>query len=127
MGISKLKVPRICEQCGRGFEAKSIDTRYCGRKCIDASYHRRKKQAVEDERKQQILQDNLDTIAAIQTRPYISISEAVILFGISKDTLRRLIKRGKIPAVNLGERLTRISRVHLENMFKPISVEEVAS
>jgi len=127
MGLSKLRVPRVCEHCHKAFEAKSIDTRYCGRKCIDASYHSRKKQAIEDERKQQILRDNVDIIAAIQTRPYISISEAVVLFGISKDTLRRLIKRGRIPAVNFGERLTRISRLHLENMFAPVKIEEVPS
>ena len=125
MGISKLKIPRICEQCGKAFEAKSIDTRYCGRKCIDSAYHSRKRQALEDERREQLLQEHVAAIAEIQTRPYISISEAVILFGISKDTLRRLIKRGRIPAVNLGERLTRISRTHLENLFKPVNVEEV--
>ncbi|KAA6307373.1 hypothetical protein EZS27_040959, partial [termite gut metagenome] len=58
------------------------------------------------------------------TRPYISIAEAMVLFGISKDTLRRLIKAGKIPAVNLGERLTRVSRQHIESMFTSVVVLE---
>ncbi len=60
----------------------------------------------------------------MQTRPYISITEATILFGISKDTIRRLIKTGKVPAVNLGQRLTRVSRVHLEAMFTTVIIPE---
>jgi excisionase family DNA binding protein len=60
----------------------------------------------------------------MQTRPYISITEATILFGISKDTIRRLIKAGKVPAVNFGLRLTRVSRVHLEEMFTAIEIPE---
>lgn len=63
-------------------------------------------------------------IAEIQSRPYISIPEATVLFGVSKDTLRRLINKGKLPAYNLGERLTRISRVELEAMFAPIQQPE---
>ena len=52
-----------------------------------------------------------------QERPYISIAEAVAMFGISRDAIYRLIRNGNLPAVNLGERLTRISRAHIESMF----------
>ncbi|GHT84829.1 hypothetical protein FACS189420_2790 [Bacteroidia bacterium] len=124
MGVSKLKLPKICEHCGKAFEAKTVNTRFCSDACNNASLRLRKKQALEEERKQQILQESAAVIATIQTRPYISIPEAVVLFGISKDTIRRLIKAGKIPAVNLGERLTRISRTHIEAMFTVVAVPE---
>ena len=124
MGISKLKLPKICEQCGKPFEAKTVNTRFCSDACNNASLRKRKKLALEEESKQQILQENTIKIAEIQTRPFISISEAVVLFGISKDTIRRLIKAGKIPAFNLGERLTRVSRIHLEAMFTAVDLPE---
>jgi excisionase family DNA binding protein len=124
MGQSKLKLPKVCEHCGKAFEAKTFVTRFCSDVCIHAAGRQRKKQAIEEERKQQILQESAATIAEIQTRPYISIPEAVVLFGISKDTIRRLIKNGKIPAVNLGQRLTRISRIHLEAMFTAVPQPE---
>jgi len=124
MGVSKLKIPKVCEFCGKAFEAKTVTTRFCSDVCNNASLRNRKKQALEDERKQKILQENVTTIAEIQTRPYISIAEAVILFGISKDTIRRLIRVGKVPAVNLGQRLTRISRTHIEAMFTVVSIPE---
>ena len=124
MGVSKLKLPKVCEHCGKAFEAKTFNTRFCSTACNSASIRQRKKQALEEERKQQILQENTATIAEIQTRPYISIAEAVVLFGISKNTIHRLIKAGKIPAVNLGERLTRISRTHIEAMFTAVAIPE---
>jgi excisionase family DNA binding protein len=124
MGVSKLKLPKVCEHCGKAFEAKTVITRFCSDVCNNASLRQRKKQALEEERKQQVLQESAATIAEIQTRPYISIAEAVVLFGISKDTIRRLIKAGKIPAVNLGKRLTRISRAHIEAMFIAIPEEK---
>jgi excisionase family DNA binding protein len=124
MGVSKLKIPKVCEHCGKPFEAKTVITRFCSNACNNAFLRLRKKQALEEECKQQILQENVATIAEIQTRPYISIAEAVVLFGISKDTIRRLIRAGKIPAVNLGQRLTRISRTHIEAMFTAVAVPE---
>jgi excisionase family DNA binding protein len=124
MGISKLKIPKVCEHCGKPFEARTFNTRFCSSVCNTASLRNRKKQTLEEERKQQILQESKAAIAEIQTRPYISIAEAVVLFGISKDTIRRLIRAGKIPAINLGERLTRISRTHIEAMFTAVAVPE---
>lgn len=34
---------------------------------------------------------------------YVKVSEAYALFGISKDTLYRFIRKGKIPYVNAGK------------------------
>jgi excisionase family DNA binding protein len=96
--------------------AKTVVTRFCSKACAYRASNDRKK-AERQETKQQEL------IAKIPSnRPYISVAEAVLLFGISRDTIYRLVRMGKIPAVNLGERLTRISRAHIENMFTPLAV-----
>jgi excisionase family DNA binding protein len=124
MGFSKLKIPKICEQCGKAFEAKTVVTRFCGSTCANKSGKEKKRQQKEAERKQTLLAESAERIAQIQTRPYISITEATILFGISKDTVRRLIKSGTIPAFNLGQRLTRVSRIHLEAMFTTVALPE---
>ena len=114
MGHSKLKIPKICERYGKGFNAKTVITRFCSKDCGHKADTARKK-ANRQETKQQEL------IAKIPSnRPYISIAEAVLLFGISRDTFYRLIRIGKIPSINLGERLTRISREHIEKMFTPL-------
>jgi len=124
MGISKLKIPKICEQCGKPFEAKTVVTRFCSPICVNKSGKEKKRESKDVERKQSILEQSTNQIAQIQTRPYISITDATVLFGISKDTIRRLIKAGKIPAVNLGQRLTRVSRLHVEAMFTEVVLPE---
>ncbi len=124
MGSSKLKIPKVCEQCGKPFEAKTVVTRFCSSSCANKSGKERKREAKDAERKQTILEQSVGKIAQMQTRPYISITEATILFGISKNTIHRLIKARKVPAVNFGERLTRVSRVHLEAMFTTVVLPE---
>jgi len=124
MAKSNLKIPRICEQCGKPFEAKTVATRFCSPYCVNKSGREKKKQDKEAEKKQALLEKSINRIAEIQTRPFISVSEATVLFGISKDTIRRLINAGKIPAYNLGQRLTRVSRGHIEAMFPAIDLPE---
>ncbi len=124
MGFSQLKIPKICEQCGKAFEANTVVTRFCGSTCANKSGKEKKRQAKEAEQKQKLLEESASRIAEMQTRPYISITEATILFGISKDTIRRLIKSGKVPAVNFGERLTRVSSKYLEEMFTAVEIPE---
>ena len=124
MGYSKLKIPKVCEHCKKPFEAKTVLTRFCSRQCVNKADHARKMEAKEQAKSQSEKEQKTKVIADIQSRPYISIAEATLLFGISKDTLHRLIKRGHLPAHNFGERLTRISRVHLEALFVPIAIPE---
>ena len=122
MGFSKLKIPKICEFCEKPFEAKTITTRFCSKSCSEKLGKRQKNLLKEAEQKQALLEISKNRIAEIQTRPYISIKEATVLFGISKDTLRRLVKNNMIPAHNFGQRLTRISKEHLEKMFTILEI-----
>ena len=103
MGFSKLKIPKVCEQCHKPFEAKTITTRFCSNSCASKNRKERKKQ----EKEEQVLQH----------REFISVNEAVILFGISKSTIHRLIKQKLIHSVNLSERLTRINKEELKRLI----------
>ena len=83
-----------------------------------------KKQEKELQEKEKILEKYADKIAILQHREFISVSEAVVLFGISKSTIHRLIKRNVICSVTLGERLTRINKTQLEKLLFPIIINE---
>jgi len=124
MGFSKLKIPKVCEFCKQPFEAKTMFTRYCSRACVLKGDKQKQKDQLAQTKKQAVAAEKSNIIAEIQSRPYISVKDATQLFGISRNTIQRLIKSGKIPALNLGERLTRISRVHLEAMFASIPQSE---
>lgn len=120
MPVSKFILQRNCENCGKQFNAKTVYSKYCCEKCSEAATRKKKALEKEEEQRQQ-LAEQIPT-----DRPYISIAEAVVLFGISRDTIYRQIKKGNIPAVNLGERLTRISRVHIEAMFPKVEIIQSA-
>lgn len=115
MGFSKLKIPKICEQCHKPFEAKTITTRFCSNLCASKNGKEQKKQEKERREKEKKLEENgIDTI---QCENFISLKEATVLFGISKSTIHRLIRQKLIQSVNLGERLTRINKNELERLI----------
>lgn len=113
---SKFILPKTCETCGKLFNAKTIYSKFCSSKCSKAASNKNKALLKQEEKRQQLAaQIPVD-------RPYITIAEASLIFGISRDTLHRQIRKGNIPAVNLGERLTRISRAHIEAMFPKVEI-----
>lgn len=119
MPASKYKIERKCEVCGRLFLAKTVYSKYCSHNCTCAAYRNKKrKEKKELQRKEQAAK-------VPESRPYISVTEAVALFGVSRDTIYRLIKSGTIPAINIGQRLTRISKAHLETMFSIAGAQPV--
>lgn len=52
-----------------------------------------------------------------KSKEYITVPEAYALFGISKETLYRLIRKGTIPSVNAGERQTLLSKEELMKLY----------
>lgn len=66
-------------------------------------------------KKEEKFKETVDNIP--ENRLFISVSEATILIGIAKTTLYRLIRQGKIPAINLGTRLVRIDRKVMDELF----------
>lgn len=124
MGFSKLKIPRVCEHCSKPFEAKTVTTRFCTISCANKSGKERKKKEKEQVEKETLLKKYAHKIAEVQSREFVSVPEATIMFGISKDTVHRYIKRGIITGVNLGSRLTRVKRSDLEDLFSTIEMPE---
>ena len=111
------KTERNCPICGTSFTPKTINSRYCSEKCSRKAYKRK----VAEEKRQQEL--NVIAESVPDNRPYISVPEAIAIYGVAKSTLYRLIRTGRIPAINLGTRLLRIDRQKLESIF-PIRQEQ---
>lgn len=105
------KIQKQCAICEKPFIPHTINSVYCSGKCSDAAYRRKKALQKKEEQQKAIVNKIPDS------RPYISVPEAIALFGIAKSTLYRLIRQGQIPAINLGTRLVRIDRAIIEEMF----------
>ena len=106
-----IEIKRRCRFCGKEFIIKTLYSYYCSPKCSKAA-HARKKRAEEKERKMALIAKMVPTI-----REFISVKEAVAIYGVERQTLYRLLRKGIIPCINIGERMTRIRRADLESMF----------
>lgn len=111
MPAAQFLMTRICEICGSSFTPKTITSKYCCKKCSDVAYKRKK----DKQKKMDAMDAVVNSIPA--NRDYISISEAMAMFGIGKNTLYRMIRNGVISSINIGQRLTRISKSELSQMF----------
>ena len=97
------EIKRKCKVCGKVFVAKTLDSHYCSPKCSKVAWKRKKDAKDKNARLEAIARQIPDI------REYISVKEAVAMFGVERNTLYRLIKSGRIPAVNIGTRLIRIN------------------
>ena len=114
------EIKRKCKVCGKVFVAKTLDSHYCSPKCSKVAWKRKKDAKDKNARLEAIARQVPDI------REYISVKEAVAMFGVERNTLYRLIKSGRIPAVNIGTRLIRIKRSDMEKLFltRPKSLAE---
>ena len=111
MARAKFEIKRKCEICGAWFYAKTIESKYCSKKCSEIE--RKKKKA--DAEKLAKFEEMVANIP--DSRDYITVQEAVAMFAVGRNSIYRLIRNGTIPCVNLGERLIRIKKSDLEGMF----------
>ena len=93
MPALKFQIKRKCEMCGATFIAKTLESKYCSKHCIDMAYKQKKAAAKKAEQFKQIAQRVPDA------REYISVAEAVAMYSIGRDTIYRLIKKGSIPYI----------------------------
>lgn len=127
---SNIRLQRVCQHCNNEFTAKTTVTKYCSDSCAKKAYKARK-------RAEKVKQSNKETLEVIKkpiedlkAKEFLTAQDAATLLGFSLRTVYRLIDKGTIQAVNLGERLTRIKRNSLYHLLeqhkpKPIQVKEL--
>ncbi|MEP6930923.1 MAG: helix-turn-helix domain-containing protein [Flavobacterium sp.] len=120
---SKIEVIRICEHCKKQFTARTTRTRYCSHICNSRGYKSLARQGkVEKSNKEtvQLLNTDLEKIKPLE---FLKITQASLLFGISRSTIYRLVNNGYLDVGKFGKR-TVIRRCDLESFFA-IPVQDV--
>lgn len=127
MTATNFKIIKQCINCGQSFESQKITTKYCTHKCNQRHYKLKKRLEKVTKVETQTLQNSqsklkVKSIDLIQLRnkEFLSVSEVSVLLSCNKKTVYRMIQNGTITACNLGERVTRIRREHLESCFKAV-------
>lgn len=113
---SNIRIKRICQHCENEFVAKTTVTKYCGNDCARRAYKARKKEekidASNDETKKQIERPLIE----IQAKEFLTIKETCQLLGLSRTTVWRVIKNGRIKTAKIGTRVI-IRKDDLHELF----------
>ena len=89
MAKAKFEIKRKCEVCGTMFYAKTIESKYCCKKCIEIA-SKKKKAEKEKLAKMEEVASNIP-----DSRDYITVQEAIAMYSVSKGTIYRLIRKGR--------------------------------
>ncbi len=115
---SNIRVRRICQYCEQEFTARTTVTKYCSDGCSKRGYKARK-------RAEKIEQSNTETkqikqrpIVQLKAKEFLTVKEVSELLNCSIRTAYHYIDNGTIKAVNLGQRMTRVKRAEIDNLFK---------
>lgn len=101
---SNIRLPKICEECGEEFIAKTTVTKFCGDNCAKRGYKRRKREE-KIAKVKPVEKQKLDVrMENIKVKDFISIQEACKYLGVSRMTIYRQIKSGNILAGKIGRR-----------------------
>jgi excisionase family DNA binding protein len=114
---SNIRITKICDHCGKEYEARTLHTRYCSHTCNRLHYKKVKREeklrqfqeesekATADHRSGKILEADNVSVTELQNKDYLSISETAIYLGVSKRTIERTIASGKLEFTRLNRRV----------------------
>lgn len=111
MPESKAKIMRHCIVCGKPFLAKNVDSVHCSKKCSNETY-RNKKRAEKREKERQAL------LAESEGNALLTVLQVCNRYHISRPTLYRWIRQGKIKDHNPGDRMTLIDISDIEGILE---------
>ena len=123
---AKEPIKKVCEFCGREFEAYTQTARYCSHQCNCKAYREIKRKEVISLSASMASKTKRERAKAdLSGQDYISISEAAVLMGVSRWTIYRNVVKGIIPAKRLSQRTTLIRKKDIEALFDEIEPYEV--
>lgn len=98
-----LKIKRICAWCGKEFIAQKTTTACCSKQCANALYKKRKRdEAIKTNN--QIVEKKIEEkpIERIKDKPFLTITETAIYFGVTRPTVYGYINRGELKVIRLS-------------------------
>ena len=119
MSTSKIRIKKVCEWCGNEFLSQKCTTRFCCKRCAEQAYKDRKRQERKSET-EALVQKELHTKAKAEfaEREYLSVSEAALQLGFTRDGIYKLIYRGVLKAYKISSRFTVVLKGDIEAMIK---------
>ncbi|MBI3501996.1 MAG: helix-turn-helix domain-containing protein [Bacteroidetes bacterium] len=123
MSKSNFRIKRICQQCGKEFEAQKFSTKYCNQKCAARAYKFRMRKGIVEVCNNETEQIKNKPIEDIKAKEFLTVRDCAKLLNASRQSIHNLIKKGTIRAVNLQIRKTLIQRSEIDKLFAPPEIK----
>ena len=105
---SNIRIEKVCQYCGTNFIAKTTVTRYCSHSCNKKAYKLEQRNL-----KISYAEQGIKSFEERQYQPtknpiYLTVRETSAILKCSTKMIYFLIKTGRLKAINLSVRKTRI-------------------
>ena len=119
MVTSNIRIKKICEWCGKEFEAQKCSTRFCCKRCTEHAYKDQQRQKRKQETEARVIETIIrEKEKAVEDKVYLSVQETADLIGVKRNAVYQLIYRGKLKAFRLTSRVTRICKTDIEHLLR---------
>ncbi|WP_319503742.1 helix-turn-helix domain-containing protein [Bacteroides graminisolvens] len=123
---AKEPIKKLCEYCGKEFQASRQDTLYCSHDCNRKAYREAKRKEVIALTETLVSKKKIEqAVVDLSDREYLSISEAAKVLGWCKQSVYNYCHKGIIPAKRISQRTTLIRKKDIESLFDAIEPYEV--
>lgn len=114
---SNIKVQRICQYCGKEFEARKTTSKTCSDNCAKRLYKQKQKAAKIEVSNTETRKIITRPIEELKAKEFLTVRDVAKLLNLSIRTTYRMIDQGNIKAVNLAERKTLVRRSDIDMLF----------
>jgi excisionase family DNA binding protein len=117
-----MKIAKKCKYCGNQFMAQTLKTQYCSIQCNSTHYKIRQKKLKElNQLKPPIQKAEIipydSQLSYIKAKEILSIKDVMILLGVSRSFVYRLIKNHYLKAAKFGSKVI-IRKKDLKDLIK---------
>ena len=115
---SNIRLTRLCQYCGKTFEAQKITSKTCSDPCAKKMYKARRKI-------EKIKEGNTETkriatlpIEEIKAKEILTVNDTAKLLNCTRQTVHNLIKNATIKALKISARKTLIKHSEIDRLFE---------
>lgn len=115
---SNIKIIRICEFCNNEFTAKTTVTRYCSHRCNSRAYKEKIKSKKIKKSNEETINIKTQFIEFLNVKEFLTVKDIAILMNCSRQTIYKIIDKGKLNAIKLNKKKIFVKRSDLDKLFK---------
>jgi excisionase family DNA binding protein len=114
---SNIRVNKICQYCGKEFEARKTTSKTCSDHCAKMLYKQKLRTLRIEEATVETRLIKMKPIEDLKAKEFLTVREVAQLLNCSRQTVYDIINRGGLKAVNLKVKKTTVKRSEIDKLF----------